>query len=159
MQQYLYKAMGTTLGITYITSLLTVNALLRLALNLETDRATRQTIAVGLGLLVVATPLWWLQWRWICRHFVTATLAQRQQFHTYVLSTALVALVGLFAGAGISVAVLAQLALGLLTSPLVGWVQSLVAIVAMLIAAAIWHLHWRYVAENAQTWETAKSGR
>ena len=145
MKDYLYKATGATLAITYLTLLITVHALLRLILGLATDLATRQTIAWGLGLLVVTTPLWWLHWRWMHWQLATATPAMRQAFRNYILVIVVAALFLLFTSAGVGVAVLARLALGLLTDSLLGWAQSLSAVTAMLAAAAIWYLHWGYI--------------
>lgn len=155
MQDYLYKATGITLAITYLILLITVHALLRLTLGVATDLATRQTIAWGLGLLVVTTPLWWLQWRWLQWQFATATPAMRHAFCRYSLVIVVAALVLLFVGAGVGVAVLARLALGLLHDRLLGWAQSLSAVTAMLAAAAIWYLHWGYIVPE-QTGQAAR---
>ena len=152
MQQYLYKTTGLSLGITYLIGLITINALLRLTLGIETTPAIRQTIAVGLGLLVVTTPIWWLHWCWICRQQTTATAAMRHDFRTYVLTTSIVALFVVFGSAGVGVAVLARLVLGLLMDSTLGWVQSLLAVMAMVSATAIWSLHWRYVVEGRTDW-------
>ncbi len=153
MKAYLFKATGITLAITYLTLLITSHALLRLALGLATDLATRQTIAWGLGLLVVTTPLWWLQWRWLHWQLATATPAMRQAFRNYILTIVVAALFLLFASAGMGVAILARLALGLLTDSLLGWAQSLSAVMAMLAAAVIWYLHWGYIVAD-QTQQT-----
>jgi hypothetical protein len=148
MQQYLYKATGIALGITYSTFLIMTNALLRLLLGLATDMATRQTIAWGLGLLVVTTPLWWLLWRWLHWQLTTATPAMRHAFRTYTLIIVVTALLLVFASAGAGVAVLARLALGLLADSTLGWAQGLLAVTAMVVATAIWYLHWPYVVDQ-----------
>ncbi len=152
MQQYLYKAAGVTLGITYITFLLITNALLRLALGVETDLATRQTIAWGLGLLVVTAPLWWLHWRWLRWQLAEATPVLLHEFRRYVLTISGIALLAVFTSAGAGVAVLARLALGILVDSTLGWAQSLLAVTAMLVATGIWSLHWRYVVDDAVGW-------
>lgn len=145
MKQYLFKATGIILATTYITFVVTIHALLRLLMGIETDIATRQTIAVGLGLLVVTTPLWWLHWRWMRWQLSDATSAIRQDFRAYVLTVAIVALFVVFGSAGLGVAVLARLALGILNDSTTGWGQSLLAVIAMLAATGIWYLHWKDV--------------
>ena len=156
MQPYLYKAAGITLGITYLTFLVTVHALLRLALGLAADLVTRQTVAWGLGLLVLTTPLWWLLWRWMRWQVTAATPALRHDFRVYITVIVVTALFLVFASAGAGVAVLARLALGVLVDSTLGWAQSLLAVTAMLAAIAIWYLHWGYLVDGQQGWQTAR---
>lgn len=148
MERYLYRATGITLAITYFTFVVTMHALLRLWLGLADDTATRQTIAIGLGVLVVTTPLWWLHWRWMRWQLADATATTRQDFQRYVLTVSIVALFVIFGSAGFGVAVLARLALGLLADSVAGWGQSLGAITAMLAATGIWTVHWCHVTQR-----------
>ncbi|MCB0121142.1 MAG: hypothetical protein KDE58_02800 [Caldilineaceae bacterium] len=148
MQQYLFRATGTILAMTYLTFVVTMHALWRLWLGIESDVATRQTIAFGLGVLVVTTPLWWLHWRWMRWLVAAAAPARRHDFRTYVLAVAVVALFAVFGSAGLGVAVLARLALGVMETSAAGWAQSLLAVTAMLGATGVWYLHWGYIVQD-----------
>ena len=145
MQRYLYWATGGSLAVTYITVAVTMHACLRLWLGLATDMVTRQTIAVGLGVLVVTTPLWWLHWRWLHWQLTDADPAAVNGFRTYLLSVAVVTLFLIFGSAGLAVSVLARLSLGILADSTAGWGQSLLAMAAMVVATGIWYVHWRYL--------------
>lgn len=155
MKSYLYKATGVTLAVTYLTLIVTTNALLRLVLGSATDLATRQTIALGLGLLVVTTPIWWLQWRWLRWQLTEAIPAAQHDFRTYLLTVTVIALFVTFGSAGMGVVILTRLALGILVDSTLGWVQSLTAVTAMIVAAAIWSLHWGYVRDKRTGWDVA----
>ncbi|MEZ4619949.1 MAG: hypothetical protein R2867_31215 [Caldilineaceae bacterium] len=112
-----------------------------------------------MGLLVVAAPLWWLHWRWLRWQLTAASPARQHDFRTYVLTVAVIALFVIFGSAGLGVAVLARLALGILVDSALGWVQSLTAVAAMLVATGIWYLHWGYVVRNQQGWEAIRQAK
>lgn len=147
MIHYLCRTTGIALALTYVIALFTVNALLRLSFDIATDEATRQQVAIGLGLLVLFFPTWWLQWRWL-RWQLQETTANIHQppaqlsFERYQFTVALIALFFIFGSAGMGVVVLVRLVLGVLVDSALGWVQSLTAVVAMLLATGIWALHW-----------------
>lgn len=169
MLGYLYTMTAAMLVVFYVAVVVTVNALLRWLFGIEVDLQTRQTLATGLGLMVVTGPLWWLHWRglrWQVDHeaaFIQQQIQQQlqQRYRTYLSVMAGVALFTLFLCAGASVTVFMRLALGLLSDANVGWVQGLPWMVALVTATAIWWLHWRPLFGNSTVQQSSKqqSGR
>lgn len=144
MVRYLYMATAVALAIFYGAVVVTGNALLRLISGVESDFQTRQALATGLGITVVAGPLWWLHWRglrWQVAHAPIPTM--QHQYRTYLAVVAGLALFAIFSSAGASVTLLMRLALGLVQDRQTGWAQALPWIVAMGTATAIWRLHWQ----------------
>ena len=144
MLGYLYTMTAVMLVVFYGAVVVTGNALLRWLFGIEVDLQTRQTLATGLGLVVVTGPLWGLHWRglrWQMEHEVSPALPSR--YRIYLSIVAGVALFIIFLSAGASVTVFMRLALGLLPDVNAGWVQGLPWMVALVTASAIWWLHWR----------------
>lgn len=144
MTRYLYSATALLLAIFYGAAVVTVNALLRLLSGIESDIQTRQTLATGLGVLVVTGPLWWLHWRglrWHIEH--TAVPAAQQHYRTYLAVVAGLAIVAIFSSAGASVTLFMRIALGLRQAGQPGWTQGLPWMIALLAATVIWWLHWQ----------------
>ena len=144
MIRYLYTMTAVGLAIFYGAVVVTGTALLRLMGGVEIDFATRQALATGLGVVVVAGPLWWLHWRglrWQLEQTVKPT-AQRQ-YRTYLGVVAGLAIFAVFLSAGASVTVFMRLALDLLPDANVGWAQGLPWMVAMAAATVVWWLHWQ----------------
>lgn len=144
MVRYLYTATAVALLIFYGSVVVTLTALLQLLSGAENDFQTRQALATGLGITVVAGPLWWLHWRGL-RWQVTqesAATAQRQ-YRTYLAVVAGLAIFAIFSSAGASVTIFMRLALGLLSKPNAGWGQGLPWLVAMVAATVFWWLHWQ----------------
>ena len=149
MLGYLYTMTAVMLVVFYGAVVVTGNALLRWLFGIEVDLQTRQTLATGLGLVVVTGPLWGLHWRglrWQMEHEVSPALPSR--YRTYLSVVAGVALFIIFLSAGASVTVFMRLALGLLPDVNAGWVQGLPWMVALVTATAVWWLHWRALFGN-----------
>ena len=144
MVRYLYTATAVALFIFYGAVVITVNALLQLLTGVENDFQTRQTLATGLGITVVAGPLWWLHWRGL-RWQVTQepTTTTQRHYRTYLAIVAGLAIFASFSSAGASVTIFMRLALGLLSEPNAGWGQGLPWMVAMMTATIFWWLHWQ----------------
>lgn len=144
MVRYLYTATAVALLIFYGTVVITVNALLQLLSGIESDVQVRQALATGLGITVVAGPLWWLHWRGLRWQVTQAPtpIAQRQ-YRTYLALVAGLAIFVSFSSAGASVTLFMRLALGLVQDSLTGWTQGCPWLVAMVTAAVLWWLHWQ----------------
>lgn len=144
MVRYLYTATAVGLAIFYGAVVVTGNALLQLLGGVEIDVQTRQTLATGLGVVVVTGPLWWLHWRglrWQLHQALTPTA--QQHYRTYLAVVAALAIFAVFISAGASVTVFMRLALDLLPDVNAGWAQGLPWMVAMLAATVVWWLHWQ----------------
>lgn len=144
MIRYLYTATAVGLAVFYGAVVVTANALLRLLGGVAIDLATRQTLATGLGVVVVAGPLWWLHWRglrWQLEQGLTPTA--QQQYRTYLAVVAGLAIFAVFVSAGASVTVFMRLALDLLPDANAGWAQGLPWMAAMVAATVVWWLHWQ----------------
>lgn len=151
MVRYLYTMTAVGLAIFYGAVVVTGNALLRLLGGVEIEWATRQALATGLGVIVVAGPLWWLHWRglrWQLTQMLTP--AAQQQYRTYLGIVAGLAIFAVFLSAGASVTVFMRLALDLLPDADAGWAQGLPWMVAMVAATVVWWLHWQpFVSQGA----------
>ncbi|MEZ4862763.1 MAG: DUF5671 domain-containing protein [Caldilineaceae bacterium] len=146
---YLYGATTLALVIAYSALVLTADALLRLLLGVETDLATRQTIATGLGITVVAGPLWWLHWRWLRWQVANDAEAENWRgYRTYLLIIVALAIFTLFVSAGAGVSVFARLALGVSPESHAAWANGLPSVIALLAAAAVWRLHWQQLLQD-----------
>lgn len=144
MTRYLYAATVLLLLMFYGAAVVTVNALLRLLSGIESDLQTRQTLATGLGVLVVTGPLWWLHWRglrWHIEH--TAVPTAQQHYRIYLAVVAGLAVVAIFSSAGASVTLFMRIALGVVQEGQPGWPQELPWMVALITATVIWWLHWQ----------------
>lgn len=144
MVRYLYTATAVALLIFYGAVVITVNALLQLLSGVENDFQTRQALATGLGITVVAGPLWWLHWRGL-RWQVTQepTTTTQRHYRTYLAIVAGLAIFAIFSSAGASVTLFMRLALGLVQDSQTGWTQGFPWMVAMMTATALWWLHWQ----------------
>lgn len=144
MTRYLYSATALLLSIFYGAVVVTVTALLHLLSGAESDFQTRQTLATGLGVMVVAGPLWWLHWRGLCwQSEQTAAPAVQQQYRTYLAVVAGLAIFAIFSSAGASVTLFMRIALGLAEDSQAGWTQGLPWMIALVAATVIWWLHWQ----------------
>lgn len=147
MTRYLYSATALLLTIFYGAVVITVTALLHLLSGVESDFQTRQTLATGLGVMVVAGPLWWLHWRglrWQSEQRAAPTV--QQQYRTYLAVVVGLAIFAIFSSAGVSVTLFMRIALGLAEDSQAGWTQGLPWIVALMAATVIWWLHWQPLA-------------
>lgn len=144
MMRYLYIATAVGLAVFFGAVVVTGNALLRLMGGVEFDLETRQALATGLGVVVVAGPLWWLHWRGLRWQLAqTLTPMAQKQYRTYLAVVAGLAIFAVFLSAGASVTVFMRLALDLLPDADAGWAQGLPWMVAMVAATEIWWLHWQ----------------
>jgi len=144
MIRYLYTMTAVGLAVFYGAMVVTGNALLRLVGGVEIELATRQALATGLGVVVVAGPLWWLHWRGLRWQLAqTLTPTAQKQYRTYLAVVAGLAIFGVLLNAGASVTVFMRLALDLLPDADAGWAQGLPWMVAMVTATVVWWLHWQ----------------
>jgi hypothetical protein len=144
MIRYLYTATAVGLTVFYGAVVVTANALLRLISGVEIDLQTRQALATGLGVIVVAGPLWWLHWRglrWQLNQELTP--AAQHHYRTYLAVVAGLAIFAVFISAGASVTVFMRLALDLLPDTNAAWAQGSPWMVAMVAATIVWWLHWQ----------------
>lgn len=143
MTRYLYAATALLLAIFYGAAVVTMNALLHFLSDAESDFQTRQALATGVGVLVVAGPLWWLHWRGLRWQVDHARPTVQHQYRTYLAVIAGLAIFAIFSSAGASVTLLLRLALGLVQDSQTGWSQGFPWLIALVTATAVWWLHWQ----------------
>lgn len=143
MTRYLYSATALLLAIFYGAAVVTMDALLRFLSGAESDFQTRQALATGLGVIVVAGPLWWLHWRGLRWQVDHAVPPVQHQYRIYLVIVAGLAIFAIFSSAGASVTLLMRLALGLVQDSQTGWSQGFPWLVALVTATVVWWLHWQ----------------
>jgi len=151
---YLYSVSALTLATSYGALLIFVQGFLSYLLGVDTGFASREAMANGLGFALVATPLWLVHWRWLCRQSADGEQATGHRFYLFTV-ICLNALALMIAGS-IGVTGLLRLLLGLEWPAANAAVTVGVALTACGISAWLW---WHHVAALGTTRLTLAWGK
>ncbi len=140
---YLYSVTSVSLVTLYVATLVLVKGLLRLALGVEPDYASREAVANGLGFLVIALPLWVIHWRWLRQQFVRAQGGAVTAHRFYLFTVVCLNAMAIMVGGSLGATALANAILGVSSGGADVWVRTGVAFTAMGLSLFLWLHHWR----------------
>lgn len=143
---YLYSISAISLSAFYVATLVVVGQLLSLALGAPVSPLVqaeiRQTLADGLGFLVVSLPLWWLHWNALRRQFRQAAGSVVAWHRFYLFTVVCLNVVIILVAGSLGITGLIRQILGVGPQSAGDLARNGVFLTSLVLSLALWWHHW-----------------